>query len=193
MTTETHLLEMLGHGAPMLEVLNELCNFVDVQTGAITTVFLLDNNGIRLRAVAGPKAPKAWKEEIDNVEGGPYAEFSSDAGDQGRTLTLGDINGDPLFSVHREAALREGLQMACFRPILSVEKEVRGALAVAYPQRQPRPEPDSEMMERAIQNVERGTDPDPDYRNLEARTKAQMLGNMKGWVAARRRELAEKK
>src|SRR5689334_12193427 len=150
MTTETHLLEMLGHGAPMLEVLNELCNFVDVQTGAITTVFLLDNNGIRLRAVAGPKAPKAWKEEIDNVEGGPYTEFSSDAGDQGRTLTLGDINGDPLFSVHREAALREGLQMACFRPILSVEKEVRGALAVAYPQRQPRPEPDSEMMERAI-------------------------------------------
>ena len=150
MTTETHLLEMLGHGAPMLEVLNELCNFVDVQTGAITTVFLLDNNGIRLRAVAGPKAPKAWKEEIDNVEGGPYTEFSSDAGDQGRTLTLGDINGDPLFAVHREAALREGLQMACFRPILSVEKEVRGALAVAYPQRQPRPEPDSEMMERAI-------------------------------------------
>ena len=150
MTTETHLLEMLGHGAPMLEVLKELCNFVDVQTGAISTVFLLDDNGIRLRPVAGPKAPKAWKEEIDNVEGGPCPGFSSDAGDQGRTLTLGDLNHDPLFAVHRETALREGLQMACFRPILSVEKQVRGALAVAYPQRQPRPEPDSEMIERAI-------------------------------------------
>ena len=134
----------------MLEVLKELCNFVDVQTGAISTVFLLDDNGIRLRPVAGPKAPKAWKEEIDNVEGGPYAGCFNDAGEQGRTLTLGDINRDPLFAVHREAALREGLQMACFRPILSVEKQVRGALAVAYPQRQPRPKPDSEMMERAV-------------------------------------------
>jgi signal transduction histidine kinase len=148
MTTETHVLEMLGHGAPMLEVLNELCNFVDAQTGAISTVFLLDNEGMRLRPVAGPKAPKAWKKEIGSVESGPYAKFSSGAG-EGRTLTLGDINRDPLFQVHSEAALREGLQ-ACFRPIFSVEKEVRGALAVAYPQRQPRPEPDSEMMERAI-------------------------------------------
>src|SRR5258708_23860431 len=32
MTSETHLLEMLGHGAPMLEVLNELCNFIDTQS-----------------------------------------------------------------------------------------------------------------------------------------------------------------
>jgi len=50
-----------------------------------------------------------------------------------------------------------------------------------------------DMMERAIQNLERGTDPDPDYQNLEKRVKSQMLGNMKGWVAARRGELPDKK
>src|SRR3984893_11435402 len=151
-TTETHLLEMLGHGAPMLEVLNELCNFIDARSpGAISTVFLLDNDGMRLRPVAGPKAPKTWKEEIDSVEGGPYAGFCSTAGDQGRALTVGDIHGDPLFAVHREAALREGLQMASFRPILSMEKQILGALALSYPQRQQRwPEPDSELLERAI-------------------------------------------
>ncbi|HEY4818110.1 MAG TPA: GAF domain-containing sensor histidine kinase [Candidatus Acidoferrum sp.] len=151
-TTETHLLEMLGHGAPMLEVLNELCNFIDARSpGAISTVFLLDNDGMRLRPVAGPKAPKTWKEEIDSVEVGPYAGFCSTAGDQGRALTVGDIHGDPLFAVHREAALREGLQMASFRPILSMEKQILGALALSYPQRQQRwPEPDSELLERAI-------------------------------------------
>jgi signal transduction histidine kinase len=150
-TTETHLLEMLGHGAPMLEVLNELCNFIDAQSpGAISTVFLLDNDGMRLRPVAGPKAPKTWKKEIDSLEAGPYAGFCSTAGEQGRALTVGDIHGDPLFAVHREAALREGLQMACFRPILSVEKQVRGALALAYPQRQRVHEPDTEMIERAV-------------------------------------------
>src|ERR1700730_7292785 len=150
-TTETHLLEMLGHGAPMLEVLNELCNFIDARSpGAISTVFLLDNDGMRLRPVAGPKAPKTWKEEIDNVEVGPYAGFCSTAGDDGLALSVGHTHGDPLFAVHREAALREGLQMASFRPILSMEKQILGALALSYPQRQRWPEPDSELLERAI-------------------------------------------
>jgi len=150
-TTETRLLEMLGHGAPMLEVLNELCNFLDAQSpGVISTVFLLDNDGIRLRPVAGPNAPKTWKEEIDNLEEGPYVGFCSTVQGQGRALTVEDINSDPMFVVHREAALREGLQMASFRPILTIEKEILGALALSYPQRAHWPKPDSEMIERAV-------------------------------------------
>jgi signal transduction histidine kinase len=150
MTTETHLLEMLGHGAPMLEVLNELCNFLDAQSpGAISTVFLLDNDGVRLRPVAGPNARGIWKEEIDNLEG-PYEGFCSTAEGQARALTIGDINSDPMFVVHREAALREGLQMASFLPILTIEKQILGALALSYPQRATWPKPDAEMIERAV-------------------------------------------
>jgi len=151
MTTETRLLEMLGHGAPMLEVLNELCNFIDTQLpGAISTVFLLDNEGQRLRPVAGPNAPKTWKEEIDNLEAGPYVGFCSTAEGQGRALTVGDIDSDAIFAVHREAALREGLQMASFRPILTIEKEILGALALSYPQRAHWPKLDTELIERAV-------------------------------------------
>src|SRR5579859_2734146 len=150
MTTETHLLEMLGQGAPMLEVLNELCNFIDLQSpGAISTVFLLDSEGSRLRPVAGPNAPRTWKQEIDNLEAETYAGFCSTEG-PGRALMLGDINSNPLFAVHRQAAAREGLHMASFQPILSVEKQILGDLALAYPQRQRWPQPDSELMERAI-------------------------------------------
>ena len=150
-TTETHLLEMLGHGAPMLEVLNELCNFIDTQSpGAISTVFLLDKDGIRLRPVAGPKAPKTWREEIDNSEIGLYEGFCSTAGDQARAPLVGDLSSEPLFAVHREAALREGLKMTSFLPILSIEKQILGALSLSYPQRQQWPEPDSEMVERAM-------------------------------------------
>ena len=151
MTTETRLLEMLGHGAPMLEVLNELCNFIDTQLpGAISTVFLLDNEGQRLRPVAGPNAPKTWKEEIDNLEAGPYVGFCSTAEGQGRALTVGDIDSDAIFAVHREVALREGLQMASFRPILTIEKEILGALALSYPQRAHWPKLDTELIERAV-------------------------------------------
>src|ERR1700720_1641172 len=151
MTTETHLLEMLGHGAPLLEVLNALCNFLDAQSpGAISMVFLLDNDGVRLRPVAGPNARGIWKEEIDNLEEGPYEGFCSTVEGQGKALTVGDINSEPMFVVHREAALREGLQMASFRPILTIEKEILGALALSYPQRAHWPKPDSEMIERAV-------------------------------------------
>src|SRR5437879_2918889 len=112
MVTETRVLEMLGHGAPMLEVLNELCSFIDARSpGAISTVFLLANEEMRLRPVAGPKAPKTWKEEIDNAEVGPYAGFCSAVENQTTALTVGDINSARLFDVHRETALREGLQM----------------------------------------------------------------------------------
>jgi signal transduction histidine kinase len=151
MVTETRVLEMLGHGAPMLEVLNELCNFIDARSpGAISTVFLLDSEGMRLRPVAGPKAPKTWKEEIDNMEVGPYAGFCSAVEDQTTALTVGDINSARLFAVHRETALREGLQMASFQPIISIEKQILGALALSYPQRKRWPKPDSELIERAI-------------------------------------------
>jgi signal transduction histidine kinase len=135
----------------MLEVLNELCNFIDTQLpGAISTVFLLDNEGQRLRPVAGPNAPKTWKEEIDNLEAGPYVGFCSTAEGQGRALTVGDIDSDAIFAVHHEAALREGLQMASFRPILTIEKEILGALALSYPQRAHWPKLDTELIERAV-------------------------------------------
>jgi signal transduction histidine kinase len=149
--TETDLLEMLGRGAPMLDVLNELCNFIDTRSpGAITTVFLVDSDGTRLRPVAGPKAPKTWKEEIDKLEEGPYAGFCSIAVDEEGRLMVGDLKSAPLFAVHREAALREGLQIVCLKPIFSMEKQILGALALSYPKRHLRREPESEMMERAI-------------------------------------------
>jgi signal transduction histidine kinase len=63
---------------------------------------------------------------------------------------VGDIHSDPLFTVHRDAALREGLQMASFLPILSIENQILGALALSYPRRERWPKPDSEMIERAV-------------------------------------------
>src|ERR1700738_4726429 len=98
----------------------------------------------------GRKALKTWKEEIDSLEAGPYAGFCSTGGDHARALTVGDIHSDPLFTVHRDAALREGLQMASFRPILSIEKQILGALALSYPDRATWPKPDAEMIERAV-------------------------------------------
>jgi two-component system NarL family sensor kinase len=63
---------------------------------------------------------------------------------------VGALNSATLFAVHQEAALREGLQIACLKPILSVEKQILGAFALSYPRQQRRRQPDLEMVERAI-------------------------------------------
>ena len=151
MTTETHLLEMPGHGAPMLDVLNELCNFIDTQSpGAISTVFLLDNEGARLQPVAGPKAPKTWKKEIDNLEAGPYAGFCSTGRrsgkipDGGRYQQRSAVCGAPGSSVAR------GLASSSFPPHFVHREANLGALALSYPQREHWPQPNAEMIERAI-------------------------------------------
>jgi len=76
LTSETHLLAMLGQGAPMLEILNELCNFIDTQSpGAISTFFLLDSDGRRFGSVAGGKAAKRWNERYRPPKGRTMCTF----------------------------------------------------------------------------------------------------------------------
>jgi hypothetical protein len=67
-TSETRVLKMLSHGAPVMEVLNELCNFIDLKSpGVIPTVLLPDGDG-HLRLAAGPKVPKIWNEAFEGMK-----------------------------------------------------------------------------------------------------------------------------
>ncbi len=142
LTSETHLLEMLGQGAPMLEILNELCNFIDTQSpGAISTFFLLDSNGRRFRSVAGGKAAKRWNDAIDHLRVERCAPFCGPDG---------DIDSDPLFVAHREAARRQGLDVARSMPVFSRERQMLGALVLFCPQTQRPSEQSVQIMERAI-------------------------------------------
>jgi signal transduction histidine kinase len=151
LTSETHLLEMLGQGAPMLEILNELCNFIDTQSpGAISTFFLVDSDGRQLRSIAGTKAPKRWNEGIDPPGTRPCARFCGSDGLQKELAIAGDIDSDPLFEAHREAARREGLQVVRSIPIFSRERQILGVLALFCPQTQRPSEQNVQIMERAI-------------------------------------------
>ena len=151
LTSETHLLEMLGQGAPMLEILNELCNFIDTQSpGAISTFFLVDSDGRQLRSIAGTKAPKRWNEAIDHPGARPCAGFCGSDGLQKELVIAGDIDSDPLFEAHREAARRDGLQVVRSIPIFSRERQILGVLALFCPQTQRPSEQNVQIMERAI-------------------------------------------
>jgi hypothetical protein len=75
-TSETHVLKMLSHGAPMMEVLNELCNFIDAKSPGVIPTVLLPNGDGHLRLAAGPKVPKIWNEAFDWSESALLRQFS---------------------------------------------------------------------------------------------------------------------
>jgi signal transduction histidine kinase len=149
-TSETHVLKMLSQGAPMMEVLHELCNFIDAKSpGVIPTVLLPDREG-RLRLAAGPKIPKIWNQAFDGMKVPSYASFQSMAGHEVKPILLADMRNDPSFKACWDVALSQGVQGAWSVPILSKDRKILGTLVLFYPTPQPLSERDLDLMEQAI-------------------------------------------
>jgi len=149
-TSETHVLKMLSQRAPMMEILNELCNFVDAKSpGVIPTVLLPDGDG-HLRLAAGPKVPHIWNEAFHGMRVSSYASFQSMAGHQGKRIPVADMRGDPSFAACWDLALSQGVQAAWSAPILSKDSKILGTLLLFYPTPQPLGERDLELMEQVI-------------------------------------------
>jgi signal transduction histidine kinase len=149
-TSETHVLKMLSQGAPMTEVLNELCNFIDAKSPeVIPTVLLPDGDG-HFRLAAGPKVPKIWNDAFNGMKVPSYATFLSTAGHQEKPVPIADMRSDPSFAACWDLALRQGVQAAWSVPILSKDKKILGTLVLFYPTPQPPGERDLELMEQVI-------------------------------------------
>jgi signal transduction histidine kinase len=148
--SETHVLKMLSQGAPMMEVLNELCNFIDAKSpGVIPTVLLPDADG-HLRLAAGPKVPKLWNEAFEGMKVPSFASFQSLAGHQEKPVPVADLRSDPSFAACWDLALSQGVQAAWSVPILSKDRKILGTLILFYPTPQPPDERDLELMEQVI-------------------------------------------
>ncbi|HXF14739.1 MAG TPA: GAF domain-containing sensor histidine kinase [Verrucomicrobiae bacterium] len=149
-TSEAHVLKLLSQGAPMVEVLHELCNFIDAKSpGVIPTVLLPDSDG-HLRLAAGPKVPRIWNEAFDGMKLHSYASFLSMAGHEEGPVPVADMRSDPSFAACWDLALSQGVQAAWSVPILSKERKILGTLILFYPTPQPPGERDLELMELVI-------------------------------------------
>jgi signal transduction histidine kinase len=143
---------MLSQGAPMVEVLNELCNFIDAKSpspGVIPTVLLPDGDG-HFRLAAGPKVSQIWDEAFGSMRLSSYASFYSMTGLQEILVPVADMRGDPSFAACWDLALSQGIQAAWSAPILSKDGKILGTLLLFYPTPQPLGERDLELMEQVI-------------------------------------------
>ncbi|HEY1376487.1 MAG TPA: PAS domain S-box protein [Gemmataceae bacterium] len=129
------VLELLVQGAPLPDVLDALCEVVEGQRrdGLIATVLLLDEDGQRLRSVAGRRAPADYARAVDGLRIGPCVGSCGTAAYRGEPVVVADIATDPLWAVApdlRDLALGHGLRACWSTPILSSQGKVLGTFAV---------------------------------------------------------------
>jgi signal transduction histidine kinase len=149
-TSEMHVLKMLSQGAPMTEVLNELCNFIDARSPEIIPTVLLPDGDGHFRLVAGPKVPKIWNDALSDMKVPSYASFLSAARHRENPIPIADMRSDPSFAACLDLALSQGVQAAWSTPILSKDKKILGTLVLFCPTPLPPGERDVELMEQVI-------------------------------------------
>lgn len=147
--SETHVLKMLSQGAPVLGILNELCNFIDARSpGVIPTVLLPGRDG-HLRLAAGPKVPKHWNETFTGLKVPSNPSFHRSRR-QEKSGPVPGIASNPTLAACCDLALSGDIQAAWSAPILSKDGKILGALILFYPTPHSPGELDLELMEQTI-------------------------------------------
>lgn len=127
---ERRLLEMLNSSATLPEVLDAFTrNYERTFPGTMSSVLLLDADGLRLQTVAGPSLPAAYCEAIDGQAIGSRVGSCGTAAFTGKEILVANIATDPLWEDHVALAQSFGLQACWAIPILSAKGQVLGTFA----------------------------------------------------------------
>jgi PAS domain S-box-containing protein len=131
-------LELIAEGAPLAPVLETLVRTVEERSvhGALASILLLDNAGLRLRHGAAPSLPESFNRAIDGLIVGAAAGSCGTAAQRRRAVIVTDIATDPLWEGYRELALQHDLRACWSAPILARDDRVLGTYAIYH--RQPR-------------------------------------------------------
>jgi PAS domain S-box-containing protein len=153
---EKRLLEMIATGAPLRDILKDLCLIIEEQRpGTLASALMLNPDGVHLDCVAGPNLPNDWKEQMEKLPIGPCAGSCGTAAYRAEPVIVSDIAADPLWNLpdHRASALGHGFRASWSNPVLSSKRQVLGTFCIYH--REPRaPTPqDLELIELATHLV----------------------------------------
>ena len=150
LAAEKRTLEMLSGGAPLADILENLCDTIDSQAGnTISAVMLMDADGERLWPAAGPRIPKGWIEAITPLKIGPRIGSCGAAASLKRRVIVADIAVDPLWADFRDVALSYGFRAAWSQPLLSKNQQVLGTFGMYYAEPRTPSETDLRLIEGA--------------------------------------------
>jgi PAS domain S-box-containing protein len=145
LAAEKRSLEMISGGASLDDILNDLCNSIDVQASeGYSTILLMEPEGQRLWHAAGPRVPRSWLPAITPRPIGPREGCCGAAAYRKERVIISDVATDPVWPEEfRNLALQNGIRAAWSEPILTRDGELLGTFALYSPK--PRPPTPAEL------------------------------------------------
>jgi PAS domain S-box-containing protein len=128
---------LMVRGAPLVEVLESLCDIIDQQATErlCASILLMQDDGRHLRPAAGRHMPASWSSAVDLWAIGPQQGTCGSAAHARKPIISPDIETDSVWSPElRELALKHGFRACWSTPIFSSGgSAVLGTLALYYP------------------------------------------------------------
>ena len=134
---QREVLEAVAMSRPLGEIMNLLCERVEVLApGLICTVLAIDAEG-RVQPLAAPSLPKEFSLAFQGAPIGPNAGSCGAAAWRGEPVEVSDIAQDPLWDSYRTLAQDFGLAACWSSPIFDSTGRVGATFALYYRQPQP--------------------------------------------------------
>jgi signal transduction histidine kinase len=128
---ERQVLEMIATGAPLAAELEAVCRIIDDRSDLTSAVFLLDSDGKRLKLIAGPNLPDAWRRATCSLPLTSTTSVAYGAGVSRRQqVVVPDLIADPTFEPFREAARAAGIGAVWSTPFHAEDGRVLGTFVV---------------------------------------------------------------
>ncbi len=155
LAVEQRTLRMIGEGAPLKEILNELCVAFDTQVPeGLSTITLKDPDGEWLIPVVGPRIPSVYAKRFTRMPIQPGGSCNASAFFKKRVV-ISDIATDPTWpEEHRQPAIDAGLKATLSQPLLSSTNDILGTLAWWYTETRTPSAQEIELVEAAGQIVQ---------------------------------------
>ena len=124
-------LKMILIGAPLNDVLHSVALLIEAHSeGILCTIYLLDEDGLRLRFAAGPKLPDAYRVATDGVYIGPEVGSCGAAAYLRKPVFVADVLTHPHFANFRDLLVQAGLRAVWSSPIISHDDKVLGTFGM---------------------------------------------------------------
>jgi diguanylate cyclase (GGDEF)-like protein len=141
-TSHNRVHDMIGNGAPLRDVLVEVCRIIErYDPSFIPSVLLRDAISNTLHSGIGPSLPKEYLASVDGAPIGPNIGTCGPAAWFGELAVSADLSKDPKWAPIRAMAEMAGVAHCWSMPIKDPAGEVLGTLAL-YGRRPRLPQPE---------------------------------------------------
>jgi len=141
-TSHNRVYDMIGNGAPLRDVLIEVCQIIErYDPSFIPSILLRDPVSNTLHSGIGPSLPKAYLDSVDGAPIGPSVGTCGPAAWFGELAISADLSQDPKWAPIRAMAEMAGVAHCWSMPIKDPSGEVLGTLAL-YGRRPRLPQPE---------------------------------------------------